>query len=193
MILSILIATIVERKHSFDELIAEIDHQIFKYGFENDIEVCFISDNKELSIGEKRQMLLQMSKGEYIVYIDDDDMINDNYIIDIMQALEQKPDCVGMKILYTYDGENPRTCIHSIKYTHWHDDGVTYFRGCTHFNPVKKSLAIKVGFKPIRYAEDRPYSDALTLLCKNEIFIDKYLFQYRYSSKVPHNKKYGIQ
>lgn len=71
--------------------------------------------------------------------------------------------------------------------------GGIHYRNCTHFNPILKDLALSVGFEDKRWGEDRIYSDKVSAICKKEIFIDKFIFDYRYSNKTPHNIKYGIK
>lgn len=186
MILSILIATVEERAEQFKEL------RNFFLKFEG-IDVVSLCDNKEMSIGKKRQQLLEMSGGEYIVFFDDDDWPNPSYVHDILTALEEKPDCVGFKIQMTTNGTKHETCIHSLSNKVWDKVDGVYLRNVTHFNPVKRSIALNVGFPDLRYAEDRSYSDGVSALCKTEVFIDKYLFNYRYSNKTEHSIKYGIK
>ena len=157
------------------------------------VELIFKEDNKEMSIGEKRQWLLEQAKGEYIVYFDSDDFPKDNYVTAIVKALEEKPDCVGFKIAMTTNGKNPQTCIHSLKNKTWRTENNTHFRNCTHFNPVLRKLALQVGFKDKRFGEDFEYSNALTPLCKTEVYIDEFLFEYRYTNTTPHAEKYGIK
>lgn len=168
------------------------DMAVARYRHKGEIEILFDEDNKEISIGAKRQKLLDKSKGEYIVYFDSDDFPNGDYIKEIMKALEEKPDCVGLKIQMTTNGQKPQTCIHSLKNPEWKQKGDDYLRNVTHFNPVLRSLAIQVGFEDKRYGEDKVYSDKVSKLCKKEVFIDKHLFNYRYSNQIEHNIKYGI-
>lgn len=157
------------------------------------VEVLHIEDEREMSIGNKRQGLLEMSKGEYIVFFDSDDYPRKNYVKEIIKAIESKPDCVGFKIAMTTNGEKPQTCIHSLRYKEWKTVGNFHYRNVTHFNPVLRDLALEVGFKDMRYGEDKDYSDRITPLCKTEVFIDEFLFDYRYSNKQPHAEKYGIK
>ena len=188
MILSILIATIDERRDQFIEL-----KKVF--GKTEGVEIVSACDNKEMSIGWKRQTLLEMAKGEYIVFFDDDDWPSPEYVTEILKALESKPDCVGFKIAYFRDGVNVGTCIHSLRNEFWCTQGDLYLRNVTHFNPVKRELALKVGFNDLRFGEDQDYSNRISLLCKNEEFIDKFLFDYRFKScknREEHNRKYGI-
>lgn len=190
MILSILIATTVNRRPLFDKLYTELNRQKT-----DDVEVLFEEDRKEMSIGAKRQKLLFRAQGEYIVFFDSDDWPFNNFVSAILEALKSKPDCVGMLIHMTTNNLNPQTCCHSLQYPEWKErvDGYDYVRNVTHRNPVRRDLALKVGFKDIRYGEDRKYSDAVTKLCRTEVFINQRLFHFRYSTKEPYKQKYGIR
>ena len=197
MKLSILIATVIERADRFAELYPELMAQahINNVYNENKVQVLFLCDNKEISIGAKRQKLLEMAQGEYVVFFDDDDFPESDYISGIMDALALNPDSVGFKIKMTTNGKDEKTCCHRFKYKDWAEnvDGFDYVRGITHFNPVLCSLALQVGFKDMRFGEDKDYSDRLMKLVQNEVYIDKVLFHYRYSNRTEHNKKYGIK
>jgi hypothetical protein len=165
----------------------------WKQGFKHPdiVELVFEEDDKELSIGAKRQKLLERARGKYIVYFDSDDYPKPNYISKIMAALADGPDCIGFKIQMTTNGQKPETCIHSLRNPEWAFKNGEYLRNVTHFNPVKKDLALQVGFPDLRFGEDKVYSDAVSKLCEKEIFIDDFLFDYRYSTKEEHGKKYG--
>lgn len=169
------------------------DIAIARYQHKGPVEWIFEEDDKQMSIGAKRQKLLDRAKGKYIVFFDSDDFPDKNYVKEIMKALESGPDCVGFKIRMTTNGKNPETCIHSLSNPEWTHDGTNYLRNVTHFNPCKRDISIQVGFKDMRFGEDKVYSDAVSKLCKKEIFIDKYLFNYRYSNEIPHKEKYGIK
>lgn len=195
MKLSILICTTIDRKEMFSTLYAEM----FRQAHGKPVEILYLEDNKEISVGAKRQKLLEMSKGEYIVYFDSDDFPSPTYVDDILLAispgyLQPAPDCVGFMIHMTTNGVKPQTCCHSLKYKEWAKNvhGYDYVRNVTIFNPVKRQLAIQVGFKDMRFGEDKDYSDRLTPLCKTEKFINKKLFHYRYTIQ-DHNERYGIK
>ena len=83
--LSILIPTIPSRISTFfptltNKLLRQCKNR-------NDIEILGFFDNKKRSIGMKRQGLLDLIKGEYFVFIDDDDDISEDYIDEIFKAL----------------------------------------------------------------------------------------------------------
>lgn len=190
----VLIATTFDRRHLFETLLIELRTQIYSNRLEEEVQVLYDEDNREKSIGKKRQDLLNRSNSDFINFFDSDDWPYENYIRDIYSALNKDCDCVGILIDMTTNGINPQLCCHSLKYPVWENekDGYDYVRNVTHFNPVKREIAIQVGFPDIRYGEDHVYSNGITSLCKKEIFIQIPVFNYRYSNKINHNEKYGI-
>jgi glycosyltransferase involved in cell wall biosynthesis len=185
---------VLERQQQFNQLVQEFNRQIELNKYQDIVEVCSISDNKQMTIGAKRQKLLDMAAGEYVVFFDDDDWPEAYYVAEVVAALETKPDCIGMLIRMTTNGRQPQMCCHSLQFPEWKDNyaGYDYVRNVTHFNPVKSYIAKLVGFSDKRFGEDKEYSDKVTKLCKDEVFINKPMFHYRYTTHVPHNQKYGF-
>jgi GT2 family glycosyltransferase len=186
--LSILIPTVVGREHLLERLRSVLNPQLTE-----DVEVIEQKDNKEISIGKKRQELLEKATGEYVVFIDDDDMISEDYVKSIIKALESEPDCVGFEIKCS--GLPGVTVSASNKWDAWRDKhgGFDYVRTPYHKTPVKRSYALQIGYKDMRYAEDHDYSKRLKSsgLIKKEVYIPKVLYNYLYV-KEDFNKKYGI-
>lgn len=187
--LSLLLATIENRASLFALLHAEI----LKQAEGKPVEILVACDAKQISIGKKRQNLLEQATGDYIAYIDDDDWIAPTYVDDILKALESNPDCVGFKITCTTNGQNQQSAIASMRYPTWREnvDGYAHARSTYHKTPHKRELGLKVGFHDIRYGEDRPYSMKLMQYVKTESFIDKVLYFYRYRTE-SFMTKYGI-
>jgi hypothetical protein len=198
--LDILICTVIERTHLFSILFHELQKQI-NYLFtefpDPPVKIIYLQDNKEISVGRKRQQLLQMSQADFIVFFDDDDAPCSDYVRLVFDAINSpiKPDCIGINVLMTTNGSNVQRCCHSLKYPEWKSnvDDWDYVRNITHFNPVKKELALEVGFSDTRFGEDKEYSDKITKLCQKEFYIEKPLFNYRFNNSQPHNEKYGIK
>ena len=196
MILSILIATTLDHRRYFRKLHPEFERQIDRGRYP--VQILFEEDNKQIPVGQKRQILLERAEGDLIVYFDADDWPATNYVERICKAYQGTPDldCIGIEIAMTTNGRHPQTCCHSLKYKVWGEkiDGYDYVRNVTHFNPVRRELALKTGFKPIRFGEDKDYADRITPICKKEVFLSSPpLFEYRYSNQTPHNQKYGIK
>jgi len=196
MILSILICSVTERAKSLDAVLNEFNSQRT-----TDVEILTIVDNKEISVGLKRQRLLEMAKGDWIVYFDDDDIPSENYIYLILSAISNNHDidCIGINGTMTTNGANPKTWVHRLGYKITGSgkeilkSGFNYERPIIHFNPVKREKALIAGFKDIRFGEDMDYAERLNKILKKEYFIKEPLFHYNYSDKMPHDKKYGIR
>lgn len=175
MILSILIATLPRRRDMFDRLLFDVRAQIAKAGV--DIEV--LADNGDGSIGVKRQRMLEAAQGDYVVFIDDDDQIDPNYLTLILAALEKSPDVVGFCGIMTTNGRHARRFKISRTCNYEEKRGV-YYRYNNHLCPVKRELALQVGYKDMTHAEDHDYATRLQPFVKTEEFIDQNLYYYRY-------------
>ena len=191
-LLSILICTIPERSALFAKLLSHISDQIAVDG--NRAEVLFDDRPKgALSVGAKRQALLERAQGDYVCFVDDDDWVSNAYVKRLCDACKAGTDCVGFKIHCNFDRQRTAMASASLKYAKWGDnvDGFRYVRSPYHKTPVKRSIALQVGFQDKRYAEDYDYSVRLYPLLKTEQYINEVMYFYRYTTE-NHNKKYGI-
>ena len=90
MILSILIPTVPQRANLFLELHTEINNQLEMCNAFGLVEV--ISDCAPVgakTTGKKRNDLLNAAQGDYVWFIDDDDMILPNAVSLVLAALEK--------------------------------------------------------------------------------------------------------
>jgi len=174
MKLSILICTIGGRERLLNRLLKMLERQTSKQ-----VEILIEKDNREMTIGAKRNLLLEQAKGEYVCYIDDDDMVSGDYIPRILKALETNPDCCGIEGDLIRKDATYRF-IHSIQYNSWFRKGGIYYRCPNHLNPVKRELALLVGFHNKRSRdEDGVYSLQLRPLLKTEVFIKEPIYFYK--------------
>ena len=189
-LLTIGLPTVVGRAPTFAILHAEVLRQAAG----KPVEVIVACDNKEISIGKKRQNLLEQATGEYICYIDDDDWIATDYVDQILAALASGPDCVGFLIECTTNGKMRQKAIASMKYKQWVEqrDGYAHCRSPYQKTPIRRTLALQAGFPDLRYGEDRVYSTAVTKLIKTEVFISAILYYYRYRTAETFHAKYGV-
>jgi len=200
MILSILICTIESRKEQFDKLVSKLidqeDEAFKKYRYH--VEIINICDNKEMSVGLKRQFLLEQSIGKYVVFIDDDDDIPDYYIDRILDAIfNYHPSSIGFKIECDMEGKK-ETAIASNRYDDWceNKDGFKYCRTPYHKTPIKREIALQIGYKDMRFGEDYDYSKRLKesglISATKEYFINEVMYLYNYKFEDP-KTKYGIK
>lgn len=188
-LLTIAIPTIVTRTPAF----ARLHAHLAKQAEGKPVEIISECDNKEISIGKKRQNLLERATGEYVVYIDDDDAVSDDYVDSILAALSTCPDCVGFLIRCTSNGKNPRMAKASLKYRMWDDnvDGFSHVRSPYQKTPIRRDLALKAGFPDLRYAEDREFSKRVVPLLATEVFVDRVLYFYQFRQE-NFQRKYGF-
>jgi glycosyltransferase involved in cell wall biosynthesis len=187
--LSILCATVVNRADLFAKLHAHLQAQAQG----KPVEIVVACDNKEISIGLKRQQLLERATGDYVSSIDDDDWVAPDYVDRLLAALESSPDCVGFKIECVMNGGVPQSAITSMRYRRWGDnqDGFRFTRSIYHKSVTRRDLALKCGFPDMRYGEDKIFSEKIMHLVKREVFVDAVLYFYRFKSE-PFNTKYGF-
>lgn len=172
MILSILIPTLPERWNMLVLLLPKLKAP--------GVEV--LTDNGPEPTGVKRNNLLKRAQGEYIVFVDDDDDVLNDYVNEILKALQSKPDAVGFRGLITTNGRKRKFFIIS-RECGYKETILGYERYNNHLSPVKREIALKVMFKPVSYGEDYDYAFRMRRHIKTEVFIDKFLYYYRYVSK----------
>jgi cellulose synthase/poly-beta-1,6-N-acetylglucosamine synthase-like glycosyltransferase len=194
-LLTIMLPTTVDRRPLFEDLLREIIYQIENSGCGNLIQILIDEDNKERSIGRKRQELLELAEGDFVVGIDSDDWIDQNYIVEIMKALQANPDTdhVGFEEECCINGEYSKS-IFSIQHCRWDENkyGYDHVRCANPKSVIRRTKALQVGYPDLRYAEDIAFSEAVTPLLTSEVFINKPLYKYRHNSS-PHNERYGIE
>lgn len=152
---------------------------------QDQVEVLVCMDKGELTIGQKRNLLLEQAKGDYIAFIDDDDTVVDRYVSAVLNAIQSNPDVVGMRLLMYTDGQNPQLSTHSLQYKTWWDEpdpekpwNKRYYRNPNHLNPVKREHALKTKFPHSSMGEDRDYSHRILPLLKTEEMIDWPIYYY---------------
>lgn len=179
--LSILICSLNKRAKSLERLLGILDKQKT-----SQVEILIKTDDGEMNIGEKRNKLIDLAKGEYICFIDDDDIVSENYIPKIIEACKLGPDVVGIVGEITTDGRNPFKFISSTQYKHWstnHTDRI-YYRNPNHLNPTKSSIVKKVRFDDsMNGGEDKEYSDRLYDQLGSEVRISQPIYKYLFSTK----------
>jgi hypothetical protein len=104
MKLSILTPTIPGREKQLYALQTRIEEQSSALKSSGQVEHLILSDNRTRSIGEKRQALVDIAIGEYIAFCDDDDNVSDDYVSEILKAIETKADVITFNQKAIYNG-----------------------------------------------------------------------------------------
>lgn len=193
-LLSILIPTVVGREEQFEILYTKLYNQAMVamnvYG--QDIEFIVEKDNKEISIGLKRNKLYSQANGVFSFMPDDDDDVSDDAIEKMVINLSPDIDCLTYREKCLINGEYKRS-NHSLIYTKWQDnfDGYDYTRSPFYKDVIKTEIAKSVPFKDLRWNEDEQWSYDLIPHLKNERHLDEEIYIYIYNETNP-TERYGL-
>jgi hypothetical protein len=173
---SILVCSLAQRQQFLERLRRCLRPQIFRK--ENDVEVLVEIDHGRIAIGTKRNILVSRATGEYCAFVDDDDLVAENYVDNVLQAIENKPDCVGIEGEMTTDGHHPRKFIHSLRYKSWFEKDNVYYRNPNHLNPIRRELMLKVPFPELNHGEDSAFSLSMLPLLQTEEYVKGTMYFY---------------
>ena len=149
--MSFLIATIPGREDSLRALVDSIYEKRGRVCPDLTMEICIEFDNREQSIGIKRQKLLERARGKYLVFLDDDDEITDAYVEDLWATIQG-----GYHVMRLRGQIHQYTFTHSIanKLTDPMANQDTFLRPPNHLNPMMSDVAKMVRFKDAFRGED---------------------------------------
>ena len=172
--LSILICSIVGRETLLRRLLASLDSQT-----SDDVEILVETDDRKITTGAKRNVLLKRAAGDYVAFVDDDDTVSDDYVPKILSALTSSPDCCSLEGSIHFKRRNEtKKFVHSISYDDWFEKDGIYYRCPNHLNTVKREIALQVMFPDVRVGEDKRYSLALRPLLDVEECIGGVIYYY---------------
>ena len=187
--LSLLIPTIKSRKHLLNRLYDHLQPQLT-----TEVEVLIEEDDGEAQIGHKRNLLLKRAQGEYVAFIDDDDLVSPNYVHSILTALESRPDVVGFKLGRYSNGEYKGYTVLSTTEAAKDPDQVGFsinlsqpsklLHRTIHLNPTKRSIALLYEFQNTSAGEDIAWANKIASHIKSEVYVDEILYNYHW---VAHN------
>jgi hypothetical protein len=154
------------------------------------IELVEFEDDGELDIGSKRNVLSAAAIGDYQAFIDDDDLVADQYPASILEALQTQPACVGFRVKRTSNGKPIGESINSLAMLHngkmaLPEGRTLYLRTPNHLNPIRRELIQKLGPEPfpkMNHGEDQIFAAHILPILRGgrEVFIDQYLYHYEY-------------
>ena len=169
-----------QRQACYQALITELNRQLTALDAHHLVEIVTETDDGSLSVGAKRNKVLDRVAGRYVCFIDDDDMVTPIYVQSILSALESEPDVVE---LVGYLPHHDLPFVHNLKSGgHYRQDGVQY-RTPNHLNTVKTEIARQIRYREISFGEDQDYSHRLwdSGLMKTEVLINERMYIYQFN------------
>jgi glycosyltransferase involved in cell wall biosynthesis len=191
---SILMLSIPERIPSMTSAVKHLQEQADALGQGKAVEILVLLDNRSKSISEKRNDLLQMARGKYIAFLDDDDAVSKDYMSKILTAIDENDvDCISFNQWCSINGE-PMDVEFGIGNPHgqlWRDeDGFLgdIKRPPYHMCLWRREIAQSEAFNPVYGANGQSSEDIDWLLrlypkIQTEHHIEDALHGYIYSSQ----------
>lgn len=182
MQLSILIPSLSTRRAYLNRLLNVLSPQI-TLGVE-----CLVAiDAGDKGRGPKRNDLMRQASGKYVVFVDDDDLVTDDYVQQLMCGIEKDVDVVSIRGKQFRDGilwrefmDRPDQRFNQVVV-----DGVlTLTYGVMHLDAIKREIAIQFEFPDIKFGEDRRWGTAIeqSELVKTWHQVSKPIYLYEYRS-----------
>lgn len=176
---SICIITVPERKKDLTRLFAVLERQIGDL----DIELCV--NYQDGSLGEKRQWCIDNTNGEYVSFVDDDDLVAPDFVQTIYPLLDGV-DYVGFQVQLYVDGAKQKPTYHSLRYNSWVEDESGFYRNVSHLNPIRREVALQARFDG---GPGEDYRWALQVKPQAEHYIDRPMYFYFFANNYSLSKR----
>ena len=187
-LLSVCIPTVVGREHYLERMMTFLKDALPKWG-----EVIIEKDDKSMTLGAKRNLLLSKANGKYVVMFDDDDALPPNYFQLIEEGLKSNADCVGYLETCFMDGQFKQS-IFSLSFKRWQSNvaGYDYVRTPFYKCPIKTSIARQAGFdNTLRVFEDEDFAKRIRPLLKTMFYIEVPCYYYMPDFAEQNGPRYG--
>ena len=182
MQLSICICTIPGRESSLAQLNLKISNQISN-GYKDVCELLYLGDNRSMTLGTKRNRLKQIARGKYIIYVDDDDDVSDDYVQKLVEATYTDVDVITIesKVTGVYDNVS-YNCKFDLEILYNFDDhcNKTYWRIPNHICAIKADVYKSIPHPDITWGEDEAIKWLVKANCKTQYHIDSQLYHYKF-------------
>jgi hypothetical protein len=191
----IIIVSERSRRELLDQLLSLLEPQIDALGLRKfeQVDVLIHEDEtgklygKPAEIGEMREYVRKKSTGEYINFIDSDDLVTPDYVSSILPLLDGI-DQVGFEVKCFNDRTVLGVASHSLKHGGWTQtrnangrmgDPMKFCRDISHLNPMRRELSLAARMSGGVGEDNRWANDLRTLgIVKTEHFIPRVLYWY---------------
>ena len=143
----------------------------------------------KMSLGKKRQHLLEIATTDYVVFVDDDDRLEPKYIDKLLEAIKSGADVVNFMVSYSKNGGKYKNVVYSKDFKKDQNFDDRFERLPNHIMCMKRELALKVGYKDMFYAEDADFAKRLHKHIKTEHNINEVLYYYLDNDKTTTSRR----
>jgi glycosyltransferase involved in cell wall biosynthesis len=157
---SILIPTLRERSSTLSQVVTELRRQLENVSFT--YELLIDADDRQSTLGNKRNRLVREARSEYIVFLEDDDFTHPEFFKTYEPMFLSRQYDVGEIYGLRYDNEVIDRPVHYsvdyVKHVPWYNSPTIYIRSPCHITPMRTSLARTVQWPDITWGEDHEFS-----------------------------------
>lgn len=177
---AILIPTVASREATFLRLLNVLLPQLDPYV--GRVKVIAWRNGGSPTLGEIRDRLVSDAGTDYVSFIDDDDLVSEDYVSEIVAGLSGRPDHVGFLLDYHVAGAYRETVQHTIAGPRrWCRFRGVLHRDLTHVDPIRRELALRGSFVVRRgRPEDRAWVRTVRSHVRTEHFIPRSMYRYLY-------------
>jgi hypothetical protein len=145
--------------------------------FRNMVEFLMLNDNDWTSVGRKWQRLFEMSRGEYVMRVDDDDIVHPQLLPLVLPRLDGKHDVVCFDVASIPDTSADTVCYVNPKedvVNRWSD--IQQFRAWTHLMPTRRDRFEGIEWPNTSRGEDEAVMEQMLGRFTNPAYLDRKLY-----------------
>jgi len=135
------------------------------------------------SIGAKRQALVDIARGDYLAFVDDDDDISDDYVSCLLLAIGRNPDVITFRQRAIYNGAESEVHYGVNNPDENFNAGRITLRAPWHVCAWKRELVEGCLFSDSSYGEDLVWCRQARKRIKTGTHVDKVLHTYRHDTE----------
>jgi glycosyltransferase involved in cell wall biosynthesis len=157
------------------------------------VEVLAFYDNKKRSVGEKRNSLLREARGDYVVYLDDDDRVEPDYLAVLVATIAANPgvDCIVYDQLCTRPRKEPLLCKYGIELEYNNVQKGLWTGKPAHTMPWRRELVKNVAFGDSNFGEDTDWVKRAVLAARTQVRIERVMYYYQFDPEVSRTRGRG--
>jgi glycosyltransferase involved in cell wall biosynthesis len=146
------------------------------------VEHLVLWDNRRRLNGAKRQALLDIAKGDYFAYVDDDDDVMDDYVSELIKSIESGADVITFRQKAIYNGLESEVVFGINNQDGPFTPGGITIRAPWHICAWRREKVAGCVFGNLAYNEDTVWCMQARKRIKTGFHVDKVLHIYRHDA-----------
>ena len=115
------------------------------------VEILLLLDNKQRSIGKKREALVKLAQGQYVAFVDDDDSVHAEYVQSIVHAAESKADVIVFDSVCQINGGPLALVRHGLEFENQQYNPAGFTRKPWHIHAWRREFVLPYSFPDVSY------------------------------------------